>query len=80
LQVPVTAGDIKFHTVRPVAATGTFHVYDPVGVSEGVTDPDLLDALLLSEFKKDFGHGATVLAWNGRDVRGDPVATGGVCV
>jgi hypothetical protein len=50
-----------------------------VGVSEGVTDPALLDALLLSEFKKDFGHGATVLAWNGRDVRGDPIATG-VCV
>ncbi len=80
VQLP-SSNELCLHTVRPVGTTGAFHLYDAVGQADATTPVDLQDSLLLSEFKKEFGHGSTVLVWNGSAIRGELVATGAsVCV
>ncbi len=68
---------LHLHVIAELKEAGSFHVYDEVGAVESqAADSSVSDALLLSEFKKDFGHKSTLLAWNGKDIGGAKVATG----
>ena len=74
--MPTDPSALCLHVVGELPEKGTFHVYDEVGRVEGGGDAAVVDALMLMEFKKEFGHKSTVLAWNGKTIRGAAVGTG----